>query len=268
MDRQADFFEFVSERQSKHTRELIGLGHDDPILNLVRHGTIYREDYDVTQWFREHIRDVVADDPERSVLACVAFRFFNNIPAGSILKPYLLREEPWNEKRILQEMNSVGPMIHGSMPGLPESNKEASALAMIRPFVSASAKLGHDAETHRFPLQLMHQKLVSFEFMWPAVAYEVVTDLRHTCVLDQAIDINLWAYVSRQVTQGMGWVMSDCPGEFLYGHERTEDAILHWMTKLLEASRHMVDDPLLPWEMSEVESALHEFNRYRHFQTL
>ena len=267
MDRLADFFEFVTERQSKHDRELIGEGHDDPILNIVRHGTIYREDYDVTRWFRENIRDVVADDPERSVLACVAFRFFNNIPAGTILLPYLLRDEPWNERRILQEMKSVGPMIHGTMPGLQAADRESAALAMIRPFVSASAKLGRQAEKHKYPMQLMHQTLLAFDFMWPAVAYEICTDLRHTCVLDQALDINLWAHVSRAVTQGVGWVMSDDPGEFLFGHERSERAIIHHMGELLSASRLMVED-LVPWEMSEVESALHEFNRYRYYQTI
>lgn len=267
MDRVDDFFEFVRERQAKHDRGLIGEGHDDPVMNIVRHGTIYREDYDVTQWFRENIRDVVAEDPERSVLACVAFRFFNNIPAGSILLPYLLREEPWNENRILQEMNSVGPMVHGNIPGLTHHNKEASALVMIRPFVRDARKLGKQAEDHQYPMQLMHQTLGGYEYMWPAVAYEICTDLRHTCVLDQALDINLWAHVSRAVTQAVGWVMSDDPGEFLFGHERTEDAILHHMGELLTASRLMVED-LVPWEMSEVESALHEFNRYRYYQTI
>lgn len=250
-------------RQDKHDRELIGLGHKDQTMKLVEHGTIYREDHEVTRWFRENIRDKVANDPSRSLLACVAFRMFNNIPAGSILRPYLLRDEPWNERRILQEMNSVGPMIHGNLPGI--QNREALALACIRPFVGT--KLGQIAEEHRYPMQLMHQSLLGYDYMWPAVAYEVCTDLRHTCVLDQALDINLWAYISKPVAQGMGWVMSDCPGEFLWGHERSEEAILHWMVELLNASRCMVYD-LIPWEMAEVESALHEFNRYRYFQTI
>ena len=266
MDRLEDFFAFAVSRQEKHGRELIGLGHDDITMQLVRHGTIYREDYEVTRWFRENIRDVVADDPERSVLACVAFRYFNNIPAGTILRPYLLREEPWNERRILAEMKSVGPMIHGNLPGIT-SEREAAALAFIRPFVKDARELGITAERHAFPMQLFHAKLNTYDYMWPSVAYEVCTDLRHTCVLDQALDINLWAHISRAVAQGMGWVMSDDPSEFLFGHPRSEDAILHWMGELLAASPSFIKD-LVPWEMAEVESALHEFNRYRYYQTL
>ena len=267
MDRLDDFFEFAVERQSKHDRKLVGLVHDDPTMNLVRHGTIYREDHEVTRWFRRNIRDRVADDPERSVFACVAFRFFNNIPAGTILQPYLIGDEPWNERRILEKMNSTGPMIHGTLPGITSEKREAAALAFIRPFTKDAKRLGRQAEDRQYPLQLMHQTLMRYDYMWPAVAYEIVVDLRHTCVLDQALDINSWAYVSRAVAQGMGWVMSDCPGEFLFGHARTEDAILHWMSELLSASRHMIED-LVPWEMAEVESTLHEFNRYRYFQTI
>lgn len=267
MDRLADFFEFARMRQDKHDRELIGLGHDDMTMKLVEHGTIYREDHPTTRWFRDNIRTTVGEDPERAVLACVAFRFFNNIPAGSILKPYLLRDEPWNERRILAEMKSVGrPMIHGKLPGIT-TQPEAAALAMIRPFVRDARQLGKTAEDKRYPLQLFHQTLCGYDYMWPAVAYEICTDLRHTCVLDQALDINAWAYISRTTAQGMGWVMSDDPSEFLFGHPRSDRAIFHWMLELLDASRSMIQT-LAPWEMAEVESALHEFNRYRYFQTL
>lgn len=267
MDRLDDFFAFATSRQAKHNRALVGLDHDDITMQLVSHGTIYREDHPVTQWFREHVRDVVADDPERAVLACVAFRYFNNIPAGTILKPYLLREEPWNEKRILEEMKSVGrPMIHGGLPGIT-LDREAAALSFIRPFVTQSRQLGIVSEQESWPMQLMHAKLNTYDYMWPAVAYEVCTDLRHTCVLDQAPDITFWSHVSRAVAQGMGWVMSDDPSEFLFGHPRTERAILHWMAELLRISPNYIED-LVPWEMAEVESALHEFNRYRYFQTL
>ncbi len=244
-------FEFAAERQrlADALRDDGDMDTADPVLQGLGFGYIIREEDGLTRWFNHQIRSKI-HEPDSALLACVAFRFFNSVHAASLLRPWLLRERPWNEKQILLEIQATGK----SFP------HAAQRLVLIRPFLTLH--LGAEAEDHSWSLRRMHQSLLTY--IRPATAYEIVEDLRHTCVLDQADDKNTWAYVSPQVCAGMGYLISDCPAEFIFGHERTEHGMLLLMRELLEEAW----DRDLPWEMSEVESALHEFHRYRVAQTL
>lgn len=248
------FFEFAAERIRITTAVRDGGDRTttDPVFQHLPFGHIVREDDSLTRWFRHNIRSKI-EEPNSLVLACLAFRWFNSLRAGSLLKPWLLRERPWNENQILSEIHSTGRPL-AVIDNVP---RDAAVLALLRPFITSS--LGAHAESEAWPLRYMHQHLVTYDYVTPTLAYEVALDLRHTCVLDQADDVNAWANLSPHVCRGMGLVVSDDPLEFVFGHERTIRGMLYQMRFLLEEAWSRG----LTWEMSEVESALHEFHRYR-----
>ena len=269
MSFEADFFQFCTAREKLRISKDVGVKFpqsDDFVMNHWRFTNIFREDDTRTKWFNRHIRGPLSEDPELLVQACVAFRWFDSIPAGQILAPYLRGDKEWLEPNVSAELRQLPHVIHKTSPAarISAENRIPALLQAIRPFATHGSNLGTDAEAQQWDLQKMHNMLCKSEFMPPRLAYEVVCDLRHTCVLAEARDMETWALVTPEIAYGMGFVMSDCPGEFLFGHDRTSDAVPDHMINLLDLSHdrsHWPSDR--QWEMSEVYNALNNFYYYR-----
>jgi hypothetical protein len=118
-------------------------------------------------------------------------------------------------------------------------------------------------------LQQAHEWLSRFPYFGPFHSYEIVTDLRHTALLERAPDVMLWANPGPGCRRGMNRVLGrpkKTPFErgvhwsLAAGHGE----IQKYMRELLA---HSQNPDLWPrewpaWEMREVEHTLCEFDKY------
>ena len=267
-----DFFEFATERENIRVRRETGQEPPwtpDPILANNFFCNVFREDDKVTRWFREEVRDPVAEDPMKAVLACAVFRWFNFIPTGEVLRPFLLEgiaHGPALRDR-LKELDQVvgGAYLIKSPAGM---DKVDGLLECIVPVERAAGNLGWAATKLNYSLEYLHGEIMNFPYLGRFMAYEIVTDLRHTIVGRDAEDIMTWASAGPGCARGLGWVVADDPSEFSYGSTRQQRAMLVLMRELLVASQDTRYWPFQrQWEMREVEHVLCEFAKYRAAQT-
>lgn len=265
-----DFFAFAEEREHIRLRREAGQPPpwtDDSVLGNCFFCNVYREDDKLTRWFRENIRDAVSEDTTRAVIACVAFRWFNYQPTGEILKPYLLGN--WVEYAIRAALQEQKQVVGGAyLIKSPAGRTKADGLIdCMQPIVRAARDLGWAAHRLHYSLEQMHSELMVYPYLGRFMAYEVVTDLRHTAVLRRAKDIDTWASAGPGCARGLGWVTKNDPSAFSYASRPQQQAMLGLMRQILAASRSRWPWPNRPWEMREVEHVLCEFSKYRMAQS-
>lgn len=96
------------------------------------------------------------------------------------------------------------------------------------------------------------------------MAYEIVTDLRHTSLLDRAPDIMTWANPGPGATRGAGRILYD---DATYLNRARPDDVEEIM-ELMQGLLIMSQDPQYwppgwpSWEMREVEHTLCEWDKY------
>lgn len=117
----------------------------------------------------------------------------------------------------------------------------------------------------RWTLQDAWSWLRQFPYLGDFMAYEIVTDLRHTTLLDRAPDIMTWANPGPGAARGLGRVFRGDPAAY----RPSQKAELNRMMRdLLEMSRSSAvwssDWPR--WEMRTVEHTLCEFDKYERLR--
>jgi hypothetical protein len=269
------FFDFCKERESIRVKKESGEPWPwtaDPALQSAFYCNIYREDDKTTRWFKREVRDLVKGDLFRSLGACVAFRWFNKIETGEVIKGLLLNALPefidqWEHDMLvtLRRMRAEGATVFSgayiisSPMGDPKIEWAVKcAAATIRNAESIIARCDS--------LELAWDAFKEEMGLGPFMSYEIVTDLRHTQLLDRAPDIMTWANPGPGCARGLGWIVGDYNRIFSRGSSVDRDAMLRLMRELLELSRA---EPWItrPWEMREVEHSLCEFDKYRRVQT-
>jgi len=155
-----------------------------------------------------------------------------------------------------------------------------------------------DPEARFGSLEQTWSWLRQFPYMGDFMAYEVVTDLRHTALLDWAPDVLTWANPGPGAARGLSRLLYDDPSVLKRG-ERDRGALVRTMRLLLEASRDpeywpqacgSPDDAWLAldpgplaqvadiwdpkdtaawpaWEMRDVEHTLCEWDKYERART-
>jgi hypothetical protein len=113
-------------------------------------------------------------------------------------------------------------------------------------------------------LEEVWQRVKMLPFLADFMAYEIVTDLRHTAWLDQAPDIFTWAVPGPGAVKGLAWLAHKDFEAIRYGTQQTRDAALDAMRRLRIFSRV---NALWPrewprWEMREVEHWLCEYAKW------
>lgn len=279
---QADaFFSYARERYRIHLHKEQGLARpwtEDRILQTYRFCNIFREDDRTTRWFRENIREPLRANP-MVVFATVAFRWFNKVE----LWQCLLEEgwpqsgirgllSDWNSREIRDFLyhNYSGPITSGAyIIKTPDGmNKLDGVLWCIDQVAPACGGLSQRLlwEDIRATHSLRHstELLTVFPFMGPFMAYEVVTDLRHTYLLEHAQDIHTWANPGPGAARGASRLYGKEPGHYSRGTREGRDKIHEAMTMLLGLSRkpEWWPEEWPQWEMREVEHTLCEFDKY------
>ena len=252
------FWDYAQERYKIFLRKKAGLPPPwttDGALQTYYFTNIFREDDKVTVWFREVIRDMFKDDPPAAVFACCLFRLHTNIKTADAL----LNEElfaHWDGDlglAVLREVQARGPIVTGAymIRGINGMTK-AESIAHIATRIWRDRK--RLAEDMIIPgsLQEATKLLTKYPAIGPFMAYEMVTDLRHTSVLENAEDIMTWANPGPGCMRGIDELWDNAPNP--------QDAMRLLLWESQHTDRWYSGWP--KWEMRDVEHTLCEFSKY------
>jgi hypothetical protein len=293
------FFQYAAKRQNILHLRRDGLPRpwtDDYALQTFSFCNVFREDDKVTIWFRKNVRERVSS--EHLLIATAVFRWFNRISTGValFLQPALNGTTAW-ERFIDQDYDvallraaimsycgagpyTTGAYIINSPNGM---DKLTGVLHCIGRF--AHEKRAFPAEgvgdVSWWEVTQMLQvsgDVIGLEDVWSwlrgyeglgdFMAYELVTDLNHTPLMDRAPDRMTWANPGPGAMRGLNRLH----GRDLYWRKKGGGAKEHFiqeMRDLLEQSRHYENWPTdwPQWDMRTVEHTLCEYDKYTRVQT-
>ena len=249
-------------RLQKEVLELPAPWTDDVILQDFKFCQVYREDDRTTRWFKKHIREPLADDPD-VLMATVIFRWFNHIDTGRTLIEHDLLKN-WDRKKAIDEITKQPKWITGAyIIKTPNGMDKVTGVAeCISHMWEQRYALLDKIENNPRSLEQCWTWLRDFPYMGPFMAYEVVTDLRHTYLLRDANDIMTWANAGPGAMRGLNRLT----GRELGYSKRSHDWVgeMNDLYKVVEArlpfSITMRND--MSYEMREIEGGLCEFDKY------
>jgi hypothetical protein len=247
-----NFNNFMIERHSIYERRDEGQPYpwtEDPILKEYSFCNVYRELDRVTIWIRENWREPYADHPNLP---------FAMAMARQINWPDTLEEigfpEHWNPER-----------IKAIMQGRMDRKEKVYTGAYMLTGTLGGTKVEQTIDKILTPLYEMPPRIInsSLEETWKRylpypgfsgfMAYEVVTDLRHTKHLENAEDIMTWANPGPGAKRGLNRIHGR-PLE----HSQPRRHFINEMKELL----YLCNMAPLPLEMRDIEHCLCEFDKY------
>lgn len=274
------FFSYARERHKIFLRRASGQPQPwtrDKILQRYRFCCVFRENDRTTWWFREHVRDSLRDEP-KVMLATVVFRMLNRIDSGEAIfcQPELNGHDTPFDKfaetgdvkvlrhALIEYVGQRGPYVTGAyiISSPPGYSKLDGVLKILGDFwrsdwETVARSLAQDGGT----LETTWNWLRERPYLGKFHSYEIVTDLRHTRLLESASDVDDWCNVGPGARRGINRVM---------GRDKSArvplDQILAEMRELLSMSRnseYWPESRTWPkWELREVEHTLCEFDKY------
>lgn len=270
------FFAYCQERYLVHLRRGQGLRApwtQDPILQQFRFCNVFREDDRTTIWYRQNLARPLGDAAEHQLRASLVFRFLNRIETGERIKDLLLDAGPWSERktqmleRRLREMVKKGERILGAayMIKTPVGADKVTGLMMIwKDFFSKAATITREVKGSR-NLEWSTAALANNGYyIGPFMAYEVVTDLRHTSVLSDATDIMTWANPGPGAIRGCARLLGKNADDMSRGNKGDVNTAIGAMGELVRLANNSVLWPASwpRWEMRDAEHNLCEFDKY------
>ncbi len=256
------FFEFARERYRIFLAKESGEPRpwtDDPVLLRYSFCNIFREDDKVSRYLKREVRDPVAQKAY-CLEAVAGMRWFNRIEVVERIKDILV-SQGWNSGMIGARLAGVSPLVTGAyMIKTPAGmNKLEGICDCMDKLVSMKLEVGG------MKLQDAHAEIMKAPYLGSFMAYEIVTDLRHTPLLCDAPDIDSWTVAGPGAARGLGWILYDDPTTFSYTSKHQQDRMLGYMRELLGASRGGDNWPQgwPDWEMREVEHTLCEYDKWR-----
>jgi hypothetical protein len=273
VERVVDFFNYAAKRQAIKDARDAGVpfpyNNTDPILQNYRFCNVFREDDTVTTWFRENIRSKLEGD-SKVFIATVAFRWFNRVTTGELIKDVLV-DKGWDAAEVTQRLTGVSPVTTGAyMIKTPAKMSKLDGLVQCINNIAIDVQLEPEKVfniTENTTLEQVWEQLRKYPYMGNFMAYEVVTDLRHTHLLRNAPDTNSWASVGPGAARGIERILNVPVGsKYSYASQKDIPVLLEYMQELLELSRVYWSGDRL-WEMREVEHTLCEFDKYERALT-
>lgn len=277
-----DFFGYAIERESIRLRRFVeggpGPWTTDPVLQQYRFCNVDREDDAVTSWFAANVREPLQDQ-EEVLLATVLFRWFNTVRTGQALFQNPERRvelTPWGQYLQTGSRKHLEWAIRDRMDGPPYTTgaymiktpagmgKVEGVLWCVDQIAPKARDLARWMRYSGASLQAATEELAKFPFMGPFMAYEVVTDLRHTALLRGAPDIMTWANPGPGAARGLDRFARDALGTRDRNNTQHRAVMQQEMQAILELSQDGGRWPSnwKPWEMRTVEHTLCEFDKY------
>ena len=262
-DRLDLYFYWIHERETIRINKEV-LRHeppwtDDPILQKFKFCQVFREEDRTTRWFKRHIRNVWRDDPE-VLMATVIFRWFNFIETGRTLVRHNLHLE-WDRKKAIEEITKQDKWVTGAyIVKTPNRMDKVTGVAECISHMWGDREKLVDQILATKSLEKSWEILRDYPYMGPFMAYEVITDLRHTYLLRDAKDILTWANAGPGAMRGLNRLAGRDLDFSRRSHPWNDE-----MRELWEISRERLNPNLIDlsrFEMREIEGGLCEFDKY------
>lgn len=231
---------------------------EDPILKEFKFCQVFREDDRTTRWFRTHMREPLRNSPD-VFMATIAFRFFNLIETGRTLLDNNLHID-WDRPKAIEEIKKNPKWITGAY-----IVKSPNRMDKVTGVTECVSHLWDDRENiikqlESFTtLEEAWKFLMQYPYIGPFVSYEMVTDLRHTYLLENATDICSWGNPGPGAMRGLnrltGRPLEFCKRSWDWHSEMLD--LYDWCSQKLDLSKLNY-----PFEMREVEGGLCEFDKY------
>jgi len=221
----------------------------------------FRENDKTTVWFRENIREPLRDN-DSVMLATTIFRWFNFIPTGEILLKHNLYEN-WNPDTARKLLSKQKKIITGAyIIKTPDgSNKLDGIIWCINNIKQNEEKILNFIKKSK-SLQKSTSYLTQYPYLGNFMAYEITTDLRHTKLLENADDINLWANPGPGAQRGLNRI-HERPIAFTQSPHK----FVGEMQDLLRVSRQYLPFYFPSIEMRDIEHSLCEFDKYQRIKS-
>jgi hypothetical protein len=250
------FFYYINERHSITLKRSIGESFpwtDDEILQTYSFCNVFRELDKVTVWIRENWKEPYADHPNLPFAMAVA---------RQINWPDTLQEigfpEHWNPERVKAIMQSrldrkekvyTGAyMLTGTLGG---TKVEQTIDKILTPLYESPPQI------IPYSLEETWKKYLPYPGFSGFMAYEVVTDLRHSKYLENADDIMTWANAGPGAKRGLNRIHGRPLEQTIKAKQLTEE-----MKELLAVSGDYLLDVVPDLEMREIEHCLCEYDKY------
>lgn len=269
---------------------------EDTILQDYRFCNIFREDDKVTKFLREQVQPLYSSSPAL-LLATIVFRWFNRPEAGRALflikdiefdaTPFelMLRRHTHWRRVAASAMRAVckdGPYVTGAYiiktpNGMDKLQGVLQCIEWImsdtrsvhgQPYtLDAMGELLWNLHDLRAPmsLEVVWEWLRQFQYMGDFMAYEVVTDLSHGPLLDQA-DRDVWANPGPGAARGLGWVYEGDSSTYDQRHKVRLNGLMRELLALSRLPEYWPED-WRSWDMRTVEHTLCEFDKYQRVLT-
>ena len=231
---------------------------EDPILKEFKFCQVFREDDRTTRWFRTHMREPLRNSPD-VFMATIAFRFFNLIETGRTLLDNNLHIQ-WDRPKAIEEIKKNPKWITGAY-----IVKSPNRMDKVTGVTECVSHIWDDRENivkqlESFTtLEEAWRFLMQYPYIGPFVSYEMVTDLRHTYLLENATDICSWGNPGPGAMRGLnrltGRPLEFCKRSWDWHSEMLD--LYDWCSQKLDLSKLNY-----PFEMREVEGGLCEFDKY------
>ena len=247
---------------------------DDPILRDYRFCNVFREEDRVTKWIAAHWRTPHEDDI--NVWFAMAVARVINWPETLGAIGYPVPWKPTHVYETLRDRQKRGLKVYtgaymlrgdvqGRDPRAPSDNNKVfyTVWTVLDPLWHMKHQLHvllNDGP--QATLQEVWNWLVKFPGWGGFLAYEVVTDVRHTRWLSDAPDIMTWANAGPGAIRGLNRI-----------HERPLDkalpqrVALEEMRELLAMAPGVLQPHVRPLEMRDIEHSLCEFDKYERALT-
>lgn len=269
-----EYFTTARERYEIYLRKCKGENppySQDPAFVEWRFCNVFRELDKVTKWIRDNVREPMRNGPQ-VYLAMVICRLFNKIETLDLLLKNDLFDQTslflnWNSNKAREVLKDCKPIVGGAyVVRTPDSmNKLDGVLHMVDDIARGTPPInpGKD-KTRGLLLQHVWLNLRTYPCIGKFMAYEIVSDLRHTYLLENASDINTWANAGPGACLGLSWLVEKNLTAIKYGPKKTEQLVLHLMKGLLYWSKvpEMWPNAWPRWEMREVEHWLCEYAKW------
>ena len=239
---------------------------EDPVFQNWRFCNVFREDDKVTEWIRLNVREPLVGSPQ-IITAMAACRIFNRLSTLEKLKKADLFFD-WDGEYAREILLDVRPIVGAAyVVKTPDGkNKLDGCIEMITAFdrdaIDVFTRLGAGADP--LTLEAAWEAIQMFPCIGRFMAYEIVSDLRHTHVLEDAPDVNTWACPGPGCCRGLSYLVAQDLTTVPYGGKVKRDAAIRAMQLLLLHSRVPGLWPVgwPRWEMREVEHWLCEYAKY------
>jgi hypothetical protein len=290
-----DFFYWINERHriyltKKHKQYFhptIGAKvlTDDPIFQQYRFCNVFRELDRVTTWIRENWREPYANHENLWFAMCIARQI--NWPETLEEVGFPIIPQGWDDEHVANVMDGrkmAGKKVYTGAymiraesdpkkPWYKWTKQQYIASVVLRKvwderydfmkmFMPADIITYTDVKEQfqRQPtLQEVHTWLMQFTGWGPFMAYEVVTDLRHTRYLRNAPDIMTWANAGPGAKRGLNRIYCRPVNQPL--SQDKANAEMQYLLFLSQQKGH-IESHVPALEMRDIEHSLCEMDKY------